>query len=457
MKTLSSSNAALEFLRQPFDRFFRMEAAGSILLLLATMSAIVLANSPLHHQYQYVLNTPLSLGLGSFLLSKPLILWINDGLMAIFFFVIGLEIKRELIMGELSTLRKASLPIMAAIGGVIFPILIYLAFNWGKPTVDGWAIPMATDIAFTIGILKLLGKRVPYGLLIFLTAFAIVDDLASVMVIAIYYSTGINWTYIFFALGIIVFLYILGRMGIYTHALYLIPGLVVWYLFLKSGIHPTIAGVMLAFTIPVRRRIRNKAFEQNLIRCFDSFTKGDQKWSSVLLTQQQLGALDRIESLTYLVQPPLQFLENRLHAWVIYFIMPVFALANAGVNLGIESFAGLPLILSIAIALLAGKSIGISLLAWLAIKLNIAELPEHTSFRQLVGAAFLGGLGFTMSLFIANLSFSDPAFLSPAKAGILLGSMLSGVIGYLLLRFTKPLPEAQLFVEELESEEAPAC
>jgi NhaA family Na+:H+ antiporter len=360
-------------------------------------------------------------------------------------------------MGELSTLRKASLPIMAAVGGVVFPILIYLAFNWGKPTVDGWAIPMATDIAFTIGILKLLGKRVPYGLLIFLTAFAIVDDLASVMVIAIYYSTGINWTYIFFALGIIAFLYVLGRMGIYTHALYLLPGLVVWYLFLKSGIHPTIAGVLLAFTIPVRRRIRNKAFEQNLIRCFDSFTKGEEKWTSVLLTQQQLGALDRIESLTYLVQPPLQFLENRLPAWVIYFIMPVFALANAGVSLGIESFAGMPLILSIAIALLAGKSIGISLLAWLAIKLNIAELPEHTSFRQLVGAAFLGGLGFTMSLFIANLSFSDPTFLSPAKAGILLGSMLSGVIGYILLRFTKPHPEVQLYVEELEGEEAPAC
>lgn len=434
MKTTTAPTPpAIDFIRAPFERFFRMEASGSILLLITTIVAIIVANSPLRGVYEGVLETKLTFGLGEFAISKPLLLWINDGLMAIFFFVIGLEIKRELIMGELSSLRKATLPLMAAVGGVAFPVLIYVVMNLGKPTMEGWAIPMATDIAFTIGILKLLGKRAPYGLLIFLTAFAIVDDLASVMVIAVFYSGGVNWTYMLIALGIIIALYILGRLKIYTHVLFLIPGLVVWYLFLKSGIHPTISGVLLAFTIPVQRRIRNKTFEQSLVRCFDSFRKGEGRKTRILLTDKQLGALDKIEDLTYLVQPPLQFLENRLHGWVIYFIMPVFALANAGVSLGADAFNGLPLIISIAAALVLGKSIGISLLSWIALRTKIAELPESTTFRQIVGASFLGGLGFTMSLFIANLSFSDPSYLSPAKAGILLGSLISGVVGYIIL------------------------
>jgi NhaA family Na+:H+ antiporter len=418
------------------NQFMHLETTASLLLFAFSILAVVWANSPYSSTYEELWHYKLTIGFANtnFYLEKSLILWINDGLMAIFFFVIGLEVKREILAGELTTLRKASLPIFAAIGGMLFPVLIFLFFNQGKSGGDGWGIPMATDIAFTLGILKLLGNRVPLGLKIFLTAFAIVDDIGAILVIAVFYSANIQWDLITYALLIVGAVGFLSYKHIYSKYLYFVLGFVVWLLFLKSGIHPTIAGILMAFTIPMYRKINLSEYEKELTTQLQTF-KGYKYKNPQLLNKKQLEVVDEIETISNQVQSPLQHLEHSLHGWVSYLIMPIFALANAGVVL---SFSGLEstghISLNIAMALVFGNTFGIMLLSFLAIKLKLADLPAGVEFKQLLGVSILGGLGFTMSLFITNLAYSDESFISAAKTGIILGSLIAGILGYMVLR-----------------------
>ncbi|WP_017730884.1 Na+/H+ antiporter NhaA [Nafulsella turpanensis] len=422
----------------PFQRFLHTESAGGILLIFFTLFAMLWANSPWAQSYFALWENKLTIGFGDWALSKELILWVNDGLMAIFFFLVGLEIKREVLIGELSSVKKASLPFFAAIGGMVLPALLFILLQQGRPGASGWGIPMATDIAFSLGILSLLGKRVPVSMKIFLTAFAIVDDIGAVLVIALFYSNEIYLTALYIALGLFAILPILNFFNVKKKTPYLLLGIVIWYFFLKSGLHPTIAGIMVAFTIPISSRIRCREFveeiEENLTDFRDYNIPNDR-----LLTYEQLSAVGTIERAAESVQPPLQKLEHSLHTFVAFFILPVFALANAGVALGDAGAAfSNPLTLNIAMGLLIGKTVGITLLSWIGVKAGFASLPEGTYWKHIIGLGLLGGVGFTMALFIANLAFTDAELLGAAKIGILLGSTIAGVGGYILLRITLP-------------------
>ena len=418
------------------NQFIQLETTASLLLFAFSILAVVWANSPYGDTYAELWRYKFTVGFAntSFYLEKSLILWINDGLMAIFFFVIGLEVKREVLAGELTTLRKASLPIFAAVGGMAFPVMIFLFFNHGKVGEHGWGIPMATDIAFTLGILKLLGNRVPLGLKIFLTAFAIVDDIGAVLVIAIFYSANIQWDLITYAILIVGVLGLLSYKHFYSKYFFFIMGFIVWVLFLKSGVHPTIAGILLAFTIPMYRKINLSEYEQEMSAQLQTFKACKYK-NPQLLNKKQLEIVDEIETISNQVQSPLQHLEHSLHGWVSYVIMPIFALANAGVVL---SFSGLEntghITLNIAMALVFGNTIGIMLLSYIAIKFKFADLPKGVKFKELLGVSILGGLGFTMSLFITNLAYDDEALIAAAKMGVILGSLVAGFLGYMILR-----------------------
>jgi NhaA family Na+:H+ antiporter len=428
----------------PFQRFFKVEAASGLLLIIATVIAMVWANSNLSEVYNRIVNWELTVQVGQvFKLSKPLILWVNDGLMAVFFFVVGLEIKREIIVGELSTFRQAALPLCAAVGGMLVPALVFIAVNGSNPGGEGWGIPMATDIAFSLGILSLLGKRVPLALKVFLAAFAIVDDLGAVIVIAAFYSQSIGWNYLLIALILFILLAVYVRVGFRSGTIFLVVGGFIWYYVLKSGLHPTVAGVMLAFIVPVGRSMKigvfNRIMKQNLVPFGES-----QSEDRLLLNKDQLHALDNIETYVEKVHSPLQYLEHKMHGITSYFVMPVFALANAGILLSAPM--GEPVIgrlsISIAVALVAGKVIGILLLSWLGVKLRFTELPGGTKWIHMVGLGMLGGIGFTMSIFISSLAYTDPVMLNHAKIGILIASLLTGAGGYLILRSTlKVQPE----------------
>ena len=409
-----------------------------MLLFGATLLALILANSPLAGQFHSIWQYELGISTSGFELIKPLILWINDGLMAIFFFLIGLEIKRELLIGELNTVKKASFPLFAAIGGMLVPVLLYLVLNKNPENSHGWGIPMATDIAFSLAILRLLGKRVPLGLKVFLTAFAIVDDLGAVMVIALFYSESIKWSLIAIALVLLAILFFLSYKRIHAREVIILFGIIIWLLFLKAGIHPTIAGVLLAFTIPIRQKINVRTYVEKLCDIVDDI-KDSGKSDSPLLSKDQIEGIDDLEDWTEKVQSPLQLLEHRLHNWVAYLIMPLFALSNAGVTFKGDGNLDTMLGGIIVICLVVGKLIGITLLSWLGVKLRFAELPEGVNFKQIIGIALLAGVGFTMSIFVANLAFYDNAvLLDSAKAGILIGSLIAGVSGYLVLRLSSP-------------------
>lgn len=421
----------------PFQKFVKLESLSGILLLAATLIALFWANSAASDSYFGIWQIKLGFSFGDFSLYKPLILWINDGLMAIFFFLIGLEIKRELLIGELDSLKKASLPLFAAAGGILVPLAVYLLLNTNPDTVDGWGIPMATDIAFTLAILKALGKRVPLALKIFLTAFAIVDDLGAVLIIAIFYSASIKWMLIVYALGLIGFLAFLSVKGYFRLWITLTVGAVVWFLFLKSGIHPTIAGVLLAFTVPIRQKIDIPMFLSQLKYLSDKVLKTPND-DGPILTAEQLTLVGDLEIITEEVNSPLQHLEHKLHYAVAYFIMPVFALSNAGVNFVAATEIDFTLVVNIALALFVGKSVGISLLSWIGLKLNLATLPHNTNLRQIIGVAILAGVGFTMSIFITNLAFFEQdVYIDSAKIGVIIGSLVSGIVGYLILRTGK--------------------
>ncbi len=421
----------------PFQKFVRIESFSGMLLFGATLLALILANSPLAERFHSLWQYKVGVSTTDFELIKPLILWINDGLMAIFFFLIGLEIKRELLIGELNSVKKASFPLFAAIGGMVVPVLFYLLLNKDPETSGAWGVPMATDIAFSLAILTLLGKRVPLGLKVFLTAFAIVDDLGAVLVIAVFYSESIKWSLIGIALVLLAILFYLSYRRIHARALILVFGIVVWYLFLKAGIHPTIAGVLLAFTVPIRQRIGIDTYYQKLCEIVDDIKAADDG-KPPLLTKDQIEGIDDLEDWTEKVQSPLQLLEHRLHNWVAYLIMPLFALSNAGVSFRADAHLDGFLAGVIVVSLVLGKLLGVTLFSLLGIKLKLAELPEGVSFMQIIGTALLAGVGFTMSIFVANLAFSgSELLLDSAKAGILVGSFIAGLSGFLVLRFSK--------------------
>ena len=420
----------MDYLKKPFEYFFKEEIRGSILLFMATLAAILIANSPWGSYYHDFWKIPLTIGTPEFNLEKPLILWINDGLMAIFFFVIGLEIKREVLVGELNNLQKASLPIFGAIGGMVIPVALFFLMNPGSPENQGWGISMATDIAFTLGILQLLGKRVPLGLKVFLTAFAIVDDIGAVLVIAIFYSSNIQWMLVIIALLIIAFFAVLDHYKIFIKHLFFLASIVVWILFLKSGIHPTIAGILLALVVPVHRKVSTQKFYNKSKKAIDTMCYYEDD-EPRFLTGQQSGALAILGKLTEKTISPLQHLESKLHGYVIYLIMPIFAFANAGVQLGGE-IIGLTWI--IATSMVLGKFIGIASFAFGAIKLGLAKLPENVNYTQLLGISILGGLGFTMSLFISGLAYNDLTLVESSKMGIFIGSLVAGVLGYIILK-----------------------
>ena len=420
----------------PFGEFFRAESSSGIVLILCAIIALIWANSPWGESYFALWHAHLVVSGGPIHLDYTLHHWINDGLMAVFFFMVGLEIKREVLVGELASPKQAALPIAAAIGGMLLPAGIFVLFNAGTPELRGWGVPMATDIAFALGVLALLGSRAPTGLKIFLAALAIVDDLGAVLVIALFYSEGIDWTMLLYGGITLIVLFGANRGGIRRPAVYALLGVVLWYFFLKSGVHATIAGVLLALTIPARTKINVNEFVSGARGYLQEFeVDGVRKDPAAPLTQRQESALEGLEEAAESVQSPLLSIEHALVPWVAFGIMPLFALANAGVALEPEvvGSVGSPVVLGIALGLLVGKPIGIALFAWGAVKLGLAGLPAGVRGAHLVGVGFLGGIGFTMSLFIANLAFAD-ATLELSKVGVLGASTIAGIIGYLILR-----------------------
>lgn len=374
-----------------FSHFFRSSSAGGIILLICVLISLLIANSGWSDGFKELLNFELGFNTSSLHLKYPVLLWINDGLMAVFFLLVGLEIKREIVEGELSSFAQASLPVLAAVGGVAVPALIYFFFNNGDlHTAKGWGIPMATDIAFALGILSLLGSKVPSGLKIFLAALAIVDDLIAILVIAIFYSSELNFLYLGYAGALFVLLIIFNRMGVKNLFFYLIPGAVIWYFIHHSGIHATIAGVLVAMTIPTNE--------------------------------------DDTES-------PLEKLEHALTRPVNFIIMPIFALVNTNITFESEMISGLfsNLGLGIILGLFLGKPIGIFIMSWLSVKLKIAELPQSVTWMHVLGLGLLGGIGFTMSIFIALLSFGDALHQNEAKFAILIASTIAGISGFCIL------------------------
>ena len=382
------------------QEFMRLETSGGIVLMIAAVFAMIIANTPLATAYDAILGTYIKVGIGSFEIAKPAILWINDGLMAIFFFLVGLEIKREVLVGELSSFDKAILPIMAAIGGMAVPGLIFAIINWGTPeNLNGWAIPTATDIAFALGILALIGSRAPVALKIFLLAIAIIDDLGAIVIIAVFYTSNLDLEPLYFAAAALVGLFLLNARCEVRTAPYVILGIILWMAVLKSGVHATLAGVATAFFIPVQCK--------------------------------------KNPDIT-----PCKNLEHALHPWVSFIILPIFAFANAGVpfkGMGLHSF-GDPTTLGIILGLVLGKQVGIFATLWLTIKTGLSPKPTGTTWLHLYGVAALCGIGFTMSLFIGGLAFADLEHQASIRLGVLTGSIISAIVGYCILYFA-PSPD----------------
>ena len=421
----------------PFQKFVKIESFSGILLLLATVLALIWANSPYSESYQALWQYKVGFTTESFELNKPLILWINDGLMAIFFFLIGLEIKREFLIGELNSAKKLAFPLFGALGGIIAPVTFFFILNQNPETLKGWGIPMATDIAFSLALLKVLGNRVPLSLKVFLTAFAIVDDLGAVLVIAIFYSSNIQLELLGMAFLLLGVLYFLSYKNYYSKFLMIFLGIIIWVLFLKSGIHPTLAGILLAFSVPIRQKIKTPEFIDNLVTITNNI-KEASVLKKPILSKEQIQEIDDLEDWASKYQSPLQHLEHSLHDWVAYMVIPIFALANSGVVLNNGFELENLLIINIVISLVLGKSIGITAVVLLAKKLKLIEVPSDISTRHIVGVSFLAGIGFTMAIFIASLAFADsPIYIDSAKIGILVGSFIAALIGYIILRWKK--------------------
>jgi NhaA family Na+:H+ antiporter len=435
---ITAPEPPIEKLIRPFKEFTKAEASSGILLIICTVAALIWANTGISDSYFHLWHTKISVGFEEYNLNYTLHHWINDGLMAIFFFVVGLEIKREFLVGELSSPRQAILPAAAALGGMIFPAVIYILFNSSGIGEAGWGIPMATDIAFVVGIMALLGSKVPVNLKIFIIALAIADDIGAVLVIALFYTSELSFTALIIAAGIFLLLIIVNRLGVKNLLVYTILGTALWLAFLKSGIHATVAGVILAFIIPATARYNTKDFLVNGKELLEEFNKEGEEGPNVLANEERQNIIQTLESTCRKILTPLQRFEHSLNPWVSFFIMPLFALANAGVPLQEDFFTALMNNVGLGIigGLFIGKQLGIFIFTWLAVKLNIASLPSRVTWKQIYGAGILAGIGFTMSLFITNLAFTAEELSNIAKVGILAASLISGITGYFVLKIS---------------------
>ena len=428
-----------------FEWFYRSEVTGSILLLACAVTALVIANSPWVQIYDDLLHTYIGISWGDASFKLNLHHWINDGLMVIFFFVVGLEIKRELVVGELSSAEKAVLPVAAAVGGMFVPAAMYFAFNTGGPGASGWGVPMATDIAFALGVLAIFGTRAPLGLKVFLTALAIADDLGAVVVIALFYTEKINVVALAVAVVFLVILYPVVRLRVKRRGLVLAIMVVVWLAIFTSGVHATIAGVLLALVIPVRPKVSPRQFVSDAEAVLEKLKQRQESESCIVTDREQLHALEFVHTGAGDALPAGLMLEHSLHPVQVWFVLPLFALANAGVRIDShigEALAN-PISLGIIAGLVVGKPIGITLMTWLAVKSGKGFLPQDVNWMQIVGAGCLAGIGFTMSLFIADLAWNDEALIANAKIGILAASLVSGILGFVLLSRSLPKEELQ--------------
>lgn len=417
----------------PVQHFIHTEWAGSAVLLAAAIASLVIANSPLAHAFHAFWETKVTLDLAVVTLSLSIHHWVNDGLMALFFFVVGMEIKREILHGHLSSPKRAALPAFAALGGMAGPALIYLAFNLGGEGERGWGIPMATDIAFALGVLGLLGRGIPTQLRIFLLALAIVDDLGAILVIAFFYTDKLAPGALVVAAGILGFMLLLRRVGVRSSFAYVLPGFLFWIAFHESGIHATLAGVILGLFTPASHLYddrtvlsQGRLLLDRMERCLEAGDHNEMEATS-----------GKLEELMINTESPLERLERKFHPWTAFVVLPVFALANAGVGIsagGIAEAVRSPVALGIGGGLILGKLVGIVAASWLAVRIGAATLPEAVCWRHIAGVALIAGIGFTVSLFITELAFSDPALVATAKLSVLVTSALAGAIGFAVLR-----------------------
>jgi NhaA family Na+:H+ antiporter len=423
-----------------FEWFVHSEVAGSLLLLASTITALVWANSPWAESYFELLHTYIGFTWDEAVFKLSLQHWINDGLMAVFFFVVGLEIKRELVVGELSSASKAVLPVVAALGGIVVPAALFMVFNLGGEGARGWSIPMATDIAFALGVLAILGTRAPLGLKVFLTALAIADDLAAIAVIAIFYTEQINVTSLIVEGILLAALFFAIKARLARGLIYLLI-IGAWIAMFTSGLHATVAGILVAMMIPVRPKVDPQSFINETETQLEHMTQGDLSIESLLSDRAQLNLVEGIRAGAAEALPTGLILERYLHPVQVWIILPLFALANAGVAIGgdVTSVLATPLALGIIMGLVVGKPLGIGVLSWVVVKTGWGSLPEGVTWSQIIGVALLAGIGFTMSLFITDLAFDNETLIATAKVGILAASVTSGVLGYLLL--SKVLPK----------------
>jgi Na+:H+ antiporter, NhaA family len=420
----------------PFERFLQRATAGGVVLMVTTFVSLVLATAVGDHALHAFWERRIAITVApSYSFELSLHAFVNDGLMAFFFLLVGLELKREMLVGELSSIKDAALPVIAAAGGMIVPALIFAAFNAGHPTADGWGIPMATDIAFAVGILVLLAWRIPRNLTIFLVALAIADDLGAVLVIALFYTAELDLHALATAAVIFGVLWLFNRGGMRNTLPYVLAGVLLWFALQQSGVHATLAGILLAATIPARPSYTPGQFERRIGELHRAFRadRADQHTPDDPLSNSRMASLSgAIERSAVAVQSPLQRMEHRLTPWVTFLILPIFALANAGIDLaGIDWASALSsrLTLGVALGLVFGKFIGVTSFSWMAVRLGVGRLPQGVEWKHLMGAAWLAGIGFTMSLFVAQLAFRDPLFIDEAKLGILLGSALAAAVG----------------------------
>ncbi len=431
---------AFDSVLTPLEIFIHRQTTSGILLMLCAIIAIYIANSQWSEAYHHLLLQPLTIGMEGFQLSKSLHHWINDGLMAMFFFVVGLELKREILVGELADPKQAILPIVAAIGGMVVPVLIYISINPEGHAFDGWGIPMATDIAFALGTLALLGKRIPKSLLTFLVAVAIVDDLGAVTVIALFYTETINVNALIVTGAMLVILIAFNLGGIRRPLPYILIGIILWVAMLKSGVHATLAGILLAFTIPMRPKYDPERFLLQINDSVDQIKEAYHREKNILINDALRARVRSLGEGVQLVQAPAQILERKMHLPSAYIVIPIFSLANAGIPIDWTSLSDIiihPVSVGISLGLVLGKLIGIAGFSWVAVKLGLTVLPHDLNFKHIIGVALMGGIGFTMSIFIAELGFAHHAAdLLMAKSGILLASLLAGISGFVWLYFT---------------------
>lgn len=440
MKIPFINNAFAGNIIKPFQEFFKTEAKGGILLFVAALLAMVMANTSAREFYHQIWETPLTFALGGLRIESSFQHLINEGLMTIFFFLVGLEIKRELLVGELSTTKKAMLPVIAAAGGMVVPALIYTSMNLGGPGQHGWAIPMATDIAFALGCLALLGRGLPAQLVIFLTALAIIDDIAAILVIAAFYTDQISMPALASVVALVGAAFVMNKMSVHRTLPYVIVGIALWFAMLKSGVHVTLSGVLMAMTIPATTTIGNSAFALTIREQLSFFTgeKKDARADHIDLDyERKQMIIQKMERACHDIEAPLQRIEHYLHPWVVYLIMPLFAFANAGVEISLGALGRLttdPVFLGVIFGLVLGKQIGVFGFSWLSVRAGFTALPRGVGWGHIYGVSVVAGIGFTMSLFIGMLAFDSDGLLESAKIGILVASFISGLFGFWVLK-----------------------